>query len=319
MSQKRKKAKKKGLFDISLSTLGVVIIALVMTTYGVIAYEKTTLRYDSSMDGSEIAEELQQIVPSDVLIGVAAESNINVLGARSDTLSLPIPKSIKVPILMYHYVEYVRDKNDTKRISLNTTPYILEEEIKTLIEAGYTFMTHKELSDVMNGKSKLPSKPVLLTFDDSYKDFYTDAYPLLKKYNVKATQYTISGFLNRPNHMSSSELQEIAKDGLVEIASHTVNHVWLKGGALQTITAEVTQSKKDLEQLIKKSIVSFAYPYGAFDEQARQAVKNAGYESAVSTIQGTEQTQENKFFLSRLRPGGRTGQALIDWISNAVK
>ena len=180
--------------------------------------------YDSSLNGSEVKEEQQNIIPQDVQ--QALQTVVQKLSPPvASTSAIQLPVSVRVPILMYHYVEYVKDKGDKVRISLNTTPDTLEQEVKTLSEAGYTFMTNAELADVLDGKSKLPPKPILLTFDDGYRDFYTDAYPILKKYQVKATQYVISGFLNNKNHLTSSQLQEIAKDGLVEIGAHTVHHV----------------------------------------------------------------------------------------------
>ena len=272
--------------------------------------------YDSSSAKSELQDLAPPSVPSDVkkeLKQVNAMQNrqVQISGA---VRTASVAGELQVPILMYHYVEYVKNPKDTIRISLNTTPFTLEEEIKTLISAGYTFMTNSELADCLDGKSTLPSKPILLTFDDGYRDFYTDAYPILKKYHVKATQYVIAGFLNFSNHLLTSQLQEIANDNLVEIGAHTVHHVALKGQSLKTVSTEVFQSRETLEQIIHKPVVSFAYPFGSFDDQAIQVVKDAGFRTAVSTLPGVKQTQINRFFLFRLRPGGRIGQNLLLWL-----
>lgn len=256
--------------------------------------------YDTSLNGSEMKETQQHTVPLDVQQTLKQLSELT---------------TFRVPILMYHYVEYVQDKNDKSRISLSTTPYTLEQEIKTLADADFTFMTNAELSEVLDGKASLPKKPILLTFDDGYRDFYTDAYPILKKYHAKATQYMIAGFLNNKNHLTTAELQEIAKDNLVEIGAHTVHHLWLKGRFLKNVSNEVLQSKIMLEKLINKPVLSFAYPFGAFDAQAIKVVENAGFKSAASTIPGIDQKQNQRYFLYRLRPGGRTGKALLDWLN----
>lgn len=225
--------------------------------------------------------------------------------------------SLRVPILMYHYVEYVQDKGDTIRISLNIPPYVFDSQLKTLRESGYTFLTASELDDIFAGKSKLPEKPILITFDDGYRDFYTDAYPILKKYNAKATAYIVYDFLNRPNYMFSNEVLEISKDGLVEIGAHTMDHVWLRGDSLEKVKYQIEESRKKLQELTGKPVLSFAYPYGAFDGQAVQVVKEAGFTDGVSTIPGIEVTEENKFFLFRIRPGWRTGQSLIEYLSQS--
>jgi len=269
---------------------------------------------NTSVTDDEIVEAQQNHIPSDVQKNLDQENKV--LGSQiSDSWqSVQLPESLHVPILMYHYVEYVQNKGDTKRIALNTTPYALEKEIITLQQAGYTFMTNAELTEALDGKTRLPSNPIVLTFDDGYRDFYTDAYPILKKYHVKATQYTIAGFLDRQNHLLTSQLVEIANDGLVEIGAHTVHHVWLKGQKAATIQYEIAESKRILESIIHKPVISFAYPYGAFDLQAIQAVNQAGFTSAASTIPGIDQLQAGRYFLYRLRPGGRTGQYLLSWL-----
>ncbi len=295
-----------------------LLLALLVITIGFLSFTlyKYYLEnyYDSSLNGSEIKEVLQQTIPQDVQQALhKVEQTLKAPVASTSAIQLPV--SVRVPILMYHYVEYVQDKGDKTRILLNTTPYTLEQEIKTLSEAGFTFMTNAELANVLDGKGRLPPKPILLTFDDGYRDFYTDAYPILKKYHAKATQYVIAGFLNRSNHLLTAQLQEIARDGLVEIGAHTVHHVYLKGRSLKDVSNEVFQSRVMLEKLSNKEVISFAYPFGAFDEQAIQVVKDAGFKSATSTIPGIDQKQEYRYFLYRLRPGGRTGQSLLNWLT----
>lgn len=235
----------------------------------------------------------------------------NVLGAKaSDT-----ENSIRVPIFLYHYVEYVQDKGDTIRKSLDIVPDTLRSQIETLKNAGYTFVTPTDISDAIKNKKKLPLKIVALTFDDGYKDFYTDVFPILKEENVKAIAYIVPDFLNRPNFMFTFQLQEIAKSPLVEIGAHTMDHVWLKGINKKTAEYEIGQSRIELQKLTGLPINSFAYPYGAFDQQAMQIVKDAGFTNAVSTVPGIVDTMDTRYFLYRLRPGYRTGQELLTYLS----
>ena len=131
----------------------------------------------------------------------------------------------KIPILVYHYVEYVKDTKDTIRQSLNISPLIFEDQIKTLINNGYEIILVKDAADILDGKKEFREKMVAITFDDGYKDFYTDVFPILKKYHVKATVYIISGFIGLPNFMDEGQLREISQSTLVELGSHTVNHV----------------------------------------------------------------------------------------------
>ena len=216
----------------------------------------------------------------------------NVLGIQA---SKP-ETSVRVPILLYHYVEYVKDKGDTIRKSLNITPDTLTSQIETLKNAGYIFINTSDLANVLSGKAELPRKPVILTFDDGYMDFYTDVFPILKEENVKAVEYVIPDFLNRPNFMFTFQLREIAKSSLVEIGAHTMDHVWLKGVSRKTAQFEIAQSRKVLQDLLGLPINSFAYPYGAFDQQAIDIVKDAGLTNAVSTVTGINQNLDTQYF-----------------------
>lgn len=223
-------------------------------------------------------------------------------------------KQFYIPILLYHYVEYVQDPGDTIRKSLNIIPAIFDLEVKTLKDAGYTFITPKDLADVLDDKASLPKKSVILTFDDGYRDFYTDVFPILKKYQVKAITYIVPNFLNKPNNMDMWQLKEIVKSGLVEIGAHTMNHSYLAGLSKKAVEYEVVESKKFLEKALDLKVVSFAYPYGAFDNQAIKVVQDAGFKTAITTINGTLVADINRFFLYRVRPGGKVGADLIKLI-----
>lgn len=231
---------------------------------------------------------------------------------KESVKNLKPKKSIKMPILLYHYVEYVKDPGDTIRKSLDVLPTTFEAEIKTLKDAGYSFVTMADLANALDDRVTLPSKVVVLTFDDGYRDFYTDVFPILKRQQVKATAFIVPNFLNKPNNMDTWMIKEIAKSGLVEIGAHTMDHTYLTDLPLKRIEYEVIQSKKYLEKLLGHRIVSFAYPYGAFDNTTIDVVKKAGFRSAVTTISGIFAQDLNRFFLYRIRPGGRVGESLLE-------
>jgi peptidoglycan/xylan/chitin deacetylase (PgdA/CDA1 family) len=229
-------------------------------------------------------------------------------------VQLNFPTSFKVPVLIYHYVEYVTDKRDTIRQSLNINPFIFDQQVKTLVDAGYTFMTAKDLAGVLDEKNEMPQKPVLLTFDDGHWDIYTDVLPILKKYHARATVYVISGFTGGSDFMTKKQMEAVLKSGLVEIGAHTVHHVSLKNIYQNILEKEVNDSKSMLEKTYGISVVSFAYPNGVFDKQTIEVVKKAGFKTAVSTIPGTEVNQNNRYYIYRLHPGGKTGKILLDYL-----
>ncbi len=223
--------------------------------------------------------------------------------------------SFKVPILMYHYVEYIADKNDTIRQSLNIIPSVFEEQVKTLVTAGYTFLTVSEVGDALRNNRGLPQKSVVLTFDDGHWDTETVILPILKKYNIRVTAYIVPGFIGKSDFLSDKQLQELIESRLVEIGAHTVHHIHLKGKLTAVAKYEIEESKAMLEKNYNVRVVSFAYPDGAFDEQAIEIVKNAGFTTAVSTVPGNMQNYANRAFLFRIRPGQKTGEELLNYIN----
>lgn len=247
--------------------------------------------------------------------GVAKQTEV---GSKKNPLSkmlsvqpvLPTA-NIHVPILVYHYVEFVRDPKDTIRKSLNIIPPIFEEQMVTLKNAGYNFITAAELGQYLDGKKQLPSRPIILTFDDGYGDFYTDVFPILKKYNIAATAYIISGGLDHPNYMTTGQLKEIAESGLVEVGAHTVHHKNLKSIPADEAKSEIEKSREELENLLGIKVVSFAYPYGGFNDEVAHIVQKAGFTNAVTTKGGFLVNQENRYVLFRIHPGAAVGESLL--------
>lgn len=228
----------------------------------------------------------------------------------------PPMQPVRVPILMYHYVEVVQDPKDTIRRGLDILPSTLSVELRTLLNHGYTPIFMSDLAKYLDGKSTLPDKPVVLTFDDGYRDFYTNAYPVLEQYHIKATAYIVPGFLDKPNYMTKQQVIDVAASGIVEIAAHTMHHPNLKGIQPHLLTSEIDESKKELEQMIGRPVTDFAYPYGLYDTAAVMEVASAGFRTAVTTKPGVMQSPEYRFTLPRLRPGARTGDALITWLES---
>ncbi len=223
-------------------------------------------------------------------------------------------QKVHVPILLYHYVEVNRDLKDTTRTKLSVTPYWFEKQLQFLKDNGYTAITFGQLYEAISHLAPLPPRPVILTFDDGYRDFYTDAWPLLKKYQVKATTFVVADFLDKPNYMSTWQLAEIATDSaqLVTIGSHTLHHVALTAASKDKDIAEITQSKAVLEKEFHQPVTVFAYPYGSFNKDVVAKVKEAGYLMAASTLFGATEFSDNLFVLPRIRIGNYAGKFFAD-------
>jgi peptidoglycan/xylan/chitin deacetylase (PgdA/CDA1 family) len=204
---------------------------------------------------------------------------------------------------MDHYIEHVQDRGDKIRISLNTPPEEFDHQIKSLLDAGYTTHFVREVPAIINGEIPYDPKMIFITFDDGYEDFYTDVFPILKKYNIRSTAYIISDFIGHHNYMKENQLKEVIASGIVEIGSHSLTHPVLKDSSYEFAKHEIMQSKKDLSQRFKIRVETFAYPYGSFSGKDADLVKEAGYKAAVSVIPSVYQSEENMFYLYRIRPG----------------
>lgn len=250
-------------------------------------------------------KESNKVKPTDTIVAPYYEKK-----AFERPLFLPTPatkeavlKPVKIPIIMYHYVEYVQDAGDFIRKRLNIIPHTFEKHLNDLRNAGYDSYFVKDVPDILNGNIHYNSKSIIISFDDGYEDFYTVVFPLLKKYHMRATLYVIYDFIGRKGFVTHDQIQELINSDLVEIGSHTLDHLYLKSLPDKVVEKQIMESKKKFEEDYHIKIFTFAYPYGAMSPYAIQKVKDAGYTAAASVISGTLQSQDNLFFLSRIRPG----------------
>jgi len=218
-------------------------------------------------------------------------------------------QSLRAPILMYHYVSV--PSATTTLPGLYLDPAIFENQLQKIIEGGYQAVFMSGLAaDIRNG-SAAASSMVALTFDDGYEDFYTNAYPLLKKYNLKSTLYVIVNAVDKPGYITKEQLKEMAASGYVEIGSHTFNHPDLRLKDRDDAYYEIKGSKDALEDILKQPILTFAYPYGYYNSQTLEIMEQSGYLGAVSVIPGVKHEPDNSWLITRLRPGSRSGEEFV--------
>ncbi|HEA47228.1 MAG TPA: polysaccharide deacetylase family protein [bacterium] len=218
---------------------------------------------------------------------------------------------MKIPVLMYHMVS--PGKKEKYRIS----PEKFASQMEYLSKKGYQTISPDKLLEFVNpaparrsgvkGGRALPEKPVLLTFDDGYKDNFTYAYPILKKYNFKATIFLVTQYMGKKNGwgqedeeiLSWEEIGEMKKEGFF-FGSHTHTHPNLLELSRDKVLSEIRDSKRILEGRLKELIGFFAYPYGKFNSQIEKMVKEAGYLGAFSTLPGKNGRNEDPFLLRRI-------------------
>jgi peptidoglycan/xylan/chitin deacetylase (PgdA/CDA1 family) len=208
---------------------------------------------------------------------------------------------------MYHYVRTVTNPKDRLGIRLSVTPRLFAAQMQYLADNGYTTLTMADLDAILSGRKPLPRKPVALTFDDGYEDFYTTAWPILQQHHFKATSYIITGFVGGAAYMTWDQIRQLDATGMVDFGAHTEHHLDLQGLNASRLWTEVDGSKLDLEQHLGHQVLDFCYPSGEYNALVITDVQRAGYETATTTHSGYLQSLQWAFTLPRIRVTGTDG------------
>lgn len=206
-------------------------------------------------------------------------SKINDIPNENTIQNIPtLEYNNEVPILCYHGVldEAWGDK------SIFTKVDEFEAQMKYLDEQGYTSLFVSEIAEANKYE-----KPIIITFDDGYKDVYENAFPILKKYNIKADLYVITAYLDGEVYLTTDMLKELAESPLIEIGSHTVNHAVLTKKNNEEIIKQLSESKRILEEITKTKVETIAYPTGAYNDNVINLTKEY-YKYALSIEDGKE-------------------------------
>ena len=230
--------------------------------------------------------------------------------AAPPLVQAPGPATVKVPILTYHYIRVNPDSRDRLGFALSVTPDDFAAQMDWLASNGFHPVTPADLYAYLNGTRGLPSRPVILSFDDGYADFYTTALPILRAHDFTAVAYIVSGFVGQSGYMTAAQVVEADRRG-IEIGSHTVHHANLAKAATGNVTFELVASKQALEQLLGHPVNSFCYPSGQYNGSVAAAVQAAGYSNATTTAFGFVHYMSDRYRWSRLRISG--GEGLSDF------
>ncbi len=204
---------------------------------------------------------------------------------------------------MYHYIRVNPDPRDLVGFSLSVTPGMFHAQMDYLARNGFHVVSLRDAAEAIRLHRPLPSRPIVLTFDDGYADFFTTAIPELQRHGFRATNFVVSGFVGRGGYMNWSQVQLADAMGF-NVGAHTVDHVALTGVSPARAAWEIQQSKAMLEAMLRHPVMDFAYPYGSFNAGVAAQARDAGFGSASSTIGGTWHSPGTLMNLYRLRVGG---------------
>jgi peptidoglycan/xylan/chitin deacetylase (PgdA/CDA1 family) len=208
-----------------------------------------------------------------------------------------------LPILYYHYIRINPNPRDRVGFGLSTPPAAFRAQMQYLADHGFHVLSLHQAVAAIAAHSGLPSRSVVLTFDDGYADFFSAAVPILQSHGFTATSFVISGRMGWAGYLTPSQI--VAADGMgFTIGAHTVDHVALAAQPATRASWEIRQSKLTLEGLLGHPVRDFAYPYGSFNAYDMAQAKSLGFETAVSTLPGAWHSPGQLYELSRVRVGG---------------
>jgi peptidoglycan/xylan/chitin deacetylase (PgdA/CDA1 family) len=181
-----------------------------------------------------------------------------------------------------------------------------------LADRGYNTITAAEMALCLSSElPSVPARPVVLTFDDAYADFYTCALPVLQSYGFTATVYVPTAYVGETARwledvgeqdrklLSWQALRDIAAER-IEVASHSHSHPQMDRVHKAIVREEVYRSKSLLEEKLGIPINGFAYPFGYWNKAARAAVSSAGYSYACTVSELITRSVDGMFTLPRL-------------------
>lgn len=223
-----------------------------------------------------------------------------------------------VKVMMYHRI--VEDTEHMRGYFWTITKSQLRQELEMLDKWGYTCIGFQDYSLFQKGELVLPKKPVILTFDDGYEEIHKNALPILREFGVKATMFVLGDQKVRANLwdtdpdingvplLDGRRIRELYQAGF-EIGSHSMTHPSLTKLPGKEAWMEISDSKKNLEDLIQASVTTFAYPFGLATQALKEMVRSAGYDYGCGVFSGPPRFADDVYNIRRI-PMTRTTNVL---------
>jgi peptidoglycan/xylan/chitin deacetylase (PgdA/CDA1 family) len=207
---------------------------------------------------------------------------------------------VRLPVLMYHHVQTEEAAKANKQTSITTYTDFFQKQMQYLKDKGYNTASMSDLVNFFDNGTPIASKSVLITFDDGYSDFGTDAFPVLQGLGLRATVFVPTGLAENSAYLNWNQMASM--NGPILFANHTWSHKNV-GGNAATMQYEISTADTQLTEHGLNSPKVFAYPYGFDTKQAEKYLESLGYKAAFTTIPGNILCKKQRFALPRVRIG----------------
>lgn len=222
----------------------------------------------------------------------------------------------EVPILCYHQIREWRGTDSKTAQNYIVPVQTFRDQMKMLADSGYHTILPDQLYAYLTTGAPLPSKPIMLTFDDTDLEQFTVATPEMEKYGFKGVFFVMTVSLGRPNYMSKAQVKALADSGHA-IGSHTWDHHNVKQYQGQDWVTQIEKPSKQLESITGKRITYFAYPFGLWNPQAIPHLKERGMIAAFQ-LSGKRDVNDPLHTIRRIIvPGAWKPATLQSWIKKS--
>jgi peptidoglycan/xylan/chitin deacetylase (PgdA/CDA1 family) len=185
--------------------------------------------------------------------------------------------------------------------------------MRWLHRSGYHAISESQLFAALEDGARLPGRPVMITFDDGYRDILWNAAPVLRRLHMPATAFVITDRVGGPDasFLDWSELRRLEGLGFT-IGSHTVHHVDLTAVSSAAAARELLDSRQELSRRLLVPVQSVAYPLGAADGRVAELAARAGYVLGFTERPGPSQSAAEPLLLHRDEVLPTTGLAGVE-------
>lgn len=227
-----------------------------------------------------------------------------------------VSERVQVPILCYHQIREwtVSDSKTAKDYIVPVNNF--HEQMKFLADNGYHTILPDQLYDYLQKGTPLPSRPVMISFDDTRAEQYTIANEDLHKYGFKGVYFIMTVSLGRPGYMTSEEVKRLADEGNI-VGSHTWDHNNVKKYSGNDWMIQIDKPSQQLEKITGRPIKYFAFPFGLWNKAAIAQLKERGFRAAFQ-LSAKRDDNDPLFTIRRIIvPGEWSTNTLQRWMKNS--
>jgi peptidoglycan/xylan/chitin deacetylase (PgdA/CDA1 family) len=219
----------------------------------------------------------------------------------------------QIPVLCYHHLrDYRPGESSSTRVYIVPVEHFIDQ-IKMLADSGYHSITPAQYYAYLTTGAILPSRPIMISFDDTHEAQFTVGASELDTFHFKGVFFIMTVSIGRPGYMSKEEIKSLSDRGHV-IAAHTWDHHNVKKYGPADFDVQLANPKHKLEQIIGKPVEYFAYPFGEWNEAIIPELKKTGYKAAFQLRASRDSTEPLYTIRRIIVPGTWDGAALNKWM-----